>query len=132
MPQDAFTVYHTAKELNTALIGARVDRIIQPEKDTVVFYLRANNKNVFLTACSKAEFSRVSLSDSYVKTAEEAPSFCMLLRKHLSRSIIKSVCAIDGERIIAIEFICKDELGDTSDKEPDPAANAAFAVNMLI
>ncbi|MBO7368691.1 MAG: NFACT family protein, partial [Clostridia bacterium] len=51
MPQDAFTVYHTAKELNTALIGARVDRIIQPEKDTVVFYLRVNNKNVFLTAC---------------------------------------------------------------------------------
>lgn len=116
MPQDAFTIYHTAIELNETIKGARVDRIIQPEKDTVVFYLRANNKNVYLTACSKAEFSRVSLCETFYKTAEEAPSFCMLLRKHLSRSIIKSVYAIKGERIIAIEFICKDDLGDTSEK----------------
>ena len=71
---------------------------------------------MYLTACSKAEFSRVSLSDSFNKTAEEAPAFCMLLRKHLSKATIKAVNAVENERIISIDFICKDELGDVSEK----------------
>ena len=116
MPQDAFTIYHTAKELNRSISGARVDRINQPEKDTVAISIRVRDKNYCLILCSKAEFTRVELSSSAQKAPLAAPSFCMLLRKHLAHAQIKSVEAVKDERIILIKFYAKDEFGDVYEK----------------
>ena len=116
MPQDAFTIFHTAKELNSILSGARVDRVNQPEKDSVVLNLHKDKNDYFLTACAKAEFSRLSVGKVKPTAPIDAPSFCMLLRKHLSRAIIKNVSAVRDERIIRVTFFCRDELGETSEK----------------
>ncbi len=116
MPQDAFTILHTAKELDSLLKDARVDRINQPDKDSVIFYLRKDRFDYYLTACAKADFSRLSIGAKPTFVAVDAPSFCMLLRKHLSRSVIEQIRAIKDERIIAIDFLCRDELGETSEK----------------
>ena len=116
MTQDAFTIFHTANELDTLLKNARVDKINQPEKDSVTFYLRCNNNNYLLTACAKAEFSRLSLTGKPNAQPLEAPAFCMLLRKHLSNSYIKKILPVTDERIIRIDFSCKNELGDSSEK----------------
>ena len=42
MPQDAFTLYHQAKELNKMLAGGKVNRITQPAESEVYFGVYAN------------------------------------------------------------------------------------------
>ena len=112
MPQDAFTIYHYAKELDGSLKYARVEKINQPEKDSVCFSLRKDNKNLYLTACAKAEFSRLSVGTAKSDAPLEAPAFCMLLRKHLARAQISKVSPVRDERIVKVTFLCKDELGE--------------------
>ena len=62
MPQDAFSIFHTAKELNNLLVGGKIDKINQPDKDSLLLYLRANNQNVMLSVSAKAESARVCLT----------------------------------------------------------------------
>ncbi len=116
MPQDAFTIYHTAKELNKFLSGARVDRINQPSKDDLTFFLRTDGKNVKLAISANAESARVSLTNDSKEAPLQAPSFCMLLRKHLSHAVIKEISAINYERIITILFETKNEMRETGEK----------------
>ncbi|MBO7526102.1 MAG: NFACT family protein, partial [Clostridia bacterium] len=48
MKQDAFTIFHIANELNAIIENARVERINQPEKDSVTFRIRSNGSNYVL------------------------------------------------------------------------------------
>lgn len=116
MPQDAFTIYHTAKELNFKLKNARIDKINQPTPDTIIMTVRTNNKNEKLVLSCNAEMSRVTLSNSQKEAPLQAPSFCMLLRKHLSHAQIESVEAVPYERIIKITFSTKNEMRESGTK----------------
>ena len=116
MPQDAFTLMHTARELNGKLSGAKIEKINQPSKDCVVFNIRKNNDNLKLIINANADFARICVSDKSAPAPVQAPSFCMLLRKHLSRASIEKVEAVDFERIIVVYLICRDELGTLSSK----------------
>ncbi len=116
MPQDAFTIFHTALELNTKLSNARIDRINQPTADSVVFYLRTQNKNEMLIVSANAENARVTLTARQTNAPLQAPSFCMLLRKHLSHAVIESVEQVPYERIFKIKFNAKNELRESGTK----------------
>ncbi len=116
MPQDAFTIYHTALELNKLLVGAKIDKANQPDKDTIILTIRVNGKNERLCLSANASLARICLTEDREDAPLQAPSFCMLLRKHLVRGIILKVYAIEFERIIALDILCKDELGVTSNK----------------
>lgn len=116
MPQDAFTIFHTAKQLNSILKNARIDRINQPDKDSVVLYLRAQNQNKRLVVSSNAENARVAFTETQKEAPLQAPSFCMLLRKHLTHATIEDVSVIPFERIIKIVFNTKNELREAGQK----------------
>lgn len=116
MPQDAFTIFHTAKQLNSILKNARIDRINQPDKDSAVLYLRAQNQNKRLVVSSNAENARVAFTETQKEAPLQAPSFCMLLRKHLTHATIEDVSVIPFERIIKIVFNTKNELREAGQK----------------
>lgn len=116
MPQDAFTIFHTAKQLNSILKNARIDRINQPDKDSVVLYLRAQNQNKRLVVSSNAENARVAFTETQKEAPLQAPAFCMLLRKHLTHATIEEVSVIPLERIIKIVFNTKNELREAGQK----------------
>ena len=116
MPQDAFTIYHTARELDQIVSGGKIERINQPDKNSVEFFVRNNNKNHTLTVNVNADYARVCVSNAKSEAPVEAPSFCMLLRKHLQRATIDRVYAIKYERIAVIDLTCRDELGTPSKK----------------
>lgn len=116
MPQDAFTIFHTAKELNTKLSNARIDRINQPTADSIVLYLRTQNKNEMLLISANAENARVTITSCQSNAPLQAPSFCMLLRKHLSHAVIESVEQVPYERIFKIKFNAKNELRESGIK----------------
>ena len=52
MPMDGLTIGFAARELNAALAGGRIDKITQPEKDTVILLVRAGNENRRLLLCA--------------------------------------------------------------------------------
>lgn len=116
MPQDAFTVYHTALELNKRLKNAKIDKINQPKNDVVVFSVRAQNKNEKLVISANAENSRVSLTSVNKEAPLQAPAFCMLLRKHLTHAVIEKIEVVPYERIIVFTFNTKNEMRESGVK----------------
>ncbi|MBP5177405.1 MAG: NFACT family protein, partial [Clostridia bacterium] len=112
MPQDAFTLMHTARELDDMVSGAKIERINQPSKDCVVFSVH-KNRSFRLLINANADFARVCVSDENPPAPVQAPPFCMLLRKYLMRAVINAVKAVPYERIITVDLTCRDELGTT-------------------
>ena len=113
MPQDAFTINHTATELNERLCNARIDKVNQPTPDTVVFYVRTRSKNEKLLISANAETARIVVTDSQKEAPISAPAFCMLLRKYLENSRIAKINQPKNERILEIFIETYNELGDS-------------------
>ena len=52
---DGLTAGFAARELNEILRGGRIDKITQPERDTVVLVIRAGGANHRLLLCARSE-----------------------------------------------------------------------------
>ncbi|MBE6717969.1 MAG: fibronectin/fibrinogen-binding protein [Ruminococcaceae bacterium] len=111
MAFDAGMVAALANELDIRLKGARIDKIQQPEKEEIVFTLRAERENVRLSISSGANNPRVNLTSITKENPVSAPMFCMLLRKYLLGGRILGISQYDFERLIEISIECRDEMG---------------------
>ncbi len=111
MAFDAGLVAALADELNKKLSGARVDKIQQPEKEEIVFTLRADRDNLRLSLSSGANNPRINITSVTKENPIAAPMYCMLLRKHLSGARILHVKQYEFERLIELAFECRDEMG---------------------
>ena len=109
MPQDAFTLLHAARELNNLLSGAKVNRVVQPDKDDVYLAVYTKSGARTLVLSSNAEYCRVAFTSAEKPKPHVAPSFCMLLRKHLLGAETESVSLVGFERIIKIDFRTKND-----------------------
>ena len=112
MPMDGLTLGFAARELDEALRGGRVDRVTQPEKDTVILLIRAGNENRRLLLCASPNNARCHLTQSSFPNPLEPPMFCMLLRKQLMGGRVMAVRQVRGDRIVHVSFDTVDELGD--------------------
>jgi hypothetical protein len=65
------------------LIGGKIDKVQQPEKDLLLFVVRANNGNQRLLFSIHAENGRIQLTNRSFDNPMNAPAFCMLLRRRL-------------------------------------------------
>lgn len=82
----------------------KVDKIYQPDKNTVILGLYGNYKNVSILACISSNNYRIHLTTNLVKNPTIAPNFCMLLRKHILGYKIKDIYTKSLERIVFIEL----------------------------
>lgn len=103
-------------DLNNKLIGGRVDKIYQPDKNEIVITIRNNGENYKLLLTAASSSPRIHLSNISRKNPEQPPMFCMLLRKHLTSAHITEIKQINFDRILEITFECKDELDTTVHK----------------
>ncbi len=111
MPMDGFTLSFLQKELRDTLLGGRVDKVNQPERDALLLLVRSGvNHRLLLSA--NANQARAQLTAQSYENPAEPPMFCMLMRKHLLGSRIVDIAQISGDRILAIVFDCLDEMGD--------------------
>ena len=117
MSYDGLLVKHVVSELASVLPGSKIDKITQPERDQVVFNLRAQSGRFKLLIDVSSHGSRTSLTNLEFENPTEAPSFCMLLRKHLQGARIENVYQIDNERIIVFELETINELGYSVNKK---------------
>ncbi|MBR4864556.1 MAG: NFACT family protein [Oscillospiraceae bacterium] len=116
MAFDAYFLKAVLDELRQKLDGARVEKIHQPGRDTVILQLRcAQGREKLLIAANPAA-PRLHLTASNPENPDQPPMFCMLLRKHLSGGRLKEITQIPMERAVRFVFDCIDEMGDEVQK----------------
>ena len=112
MPMDGLTVGFAARELNETLRGGRIDKITQPERDTVVLVIRAGGANHRLLLCASPNNARCHLTMGSFSNPLEPPTLCMLMRKQLAGARITEIRQVGGDRIIHVDMDTVNELGD--------------------
>ena len=115
MPADAITLAVLADELHQKLSGARINKIVQPEKDEIVLFLRSN-QNLKLILSADSSTPRCHLTEITKESPANAPAFCMLLRKHLSGGLIQGVQIEGSERVLRFEITASTEMKDVETK----------------
>ncbi len=113
MALDAILLSALVKELRPELEGARIDKVQQPERDQVVISVRNNGENMKLLINAGAGSGRIQLTDASFENPAEPPMFCMLLRKYLVSGRIEKLTQPDYERLLLVDIITHNELGDT-------------------
>ena len=75
MPMDGFTLAFMEKELRDALVGGRVERVNQPERDTLLLAMRAQGDNCKLLLSANANQPRAQITGKLMKTPWSRPCF---------------------------------------------------------
>ena len=111
MAFDAYFLTAVLQEIRQKAIGARVEKIHQPSRDTVILHLRcAEGREKLLIAANPAA-PRLHLTTSSPENPDQPPMFCMLLRKHLSGAFLAQITQLPMERMAKFSFDCTDEMG---------------------
>lgn len=113
MAFDGIVTKGIVTELNKVLKGAKVNKVLQPNKNEVVLDLYSKNGEKYnLLISILPEGCRLHLTN-YLKSNPSNPfNFCMLLRKYLVGSKILEVSNYDLERTVEIKFETRNELND--------------------
>ncbi len=111
MAFDAFFLSAVLDEIRTQATGARVEKIHQPSRDTVILLLRCDGGRQKLLLAANPAAPRLHLTTANPENPDQPPMFCMLLRKHLSGSRLASVEQPPMERCAVFTFDCTDEMG---------------------
>lgn len=112
MGSDLFALNALAKELNSSLQGARIDKIQQPEVDELRFFMRSKGKNVCLVLSCNAGAPRIHITQSKKQSPMVAPNLCMLMRKYLLNASIEQIGIYNHDRIIYLKLNAKTEMRD--------------------
>lgn len=116
MALDGITATALSEELDNSLAGARVDKIMQPDRYTIVLTLYNGRKQEQLTISANPSLPAIYLGDPDLPNPQIPPSFCMLLRKHLQGSRLLSIETPPYERIFILCFRVLDEFQDQVEK----------------
>ena len=112
MAFDAYLLKAVLDELRSRIAGARVEKIHQPARDTVVIHLRCEKGREKLLLVANPTAPRLHLTGENPENPDQPPMFCMLLRKHLSGARLVEITQPPMERMARFIFDCIDEMGD--------------------
>lgn len=113
MALDGAFLRHIKKELEDNIIGAKVDKVYQPNKQEIVLILRTRTGNFKLLMSARANSARIHFTNSIPENPKAPPMLCMLLRKHLYGARISQIRQPSLERVLCLDFDAVNELGDT-------------------
>lgn len=110
-----FTISMTT-ELQQIVTG-RISKIHQPNAQEILMQVRAQGKNFKLLFSVHSSYSRIQITHETIDNPSSPPMFCMVLRKHLEGGIITAVRQHETDRIIVLEILGKNEIGDEITRE---------------
>ncbi len=111
MPLDSIFLTALTGELNRGLRGARIERVNQPSRDTVVLSVRGPAADGRLLLCAGTGSARIGMTAERPENPAAPPMFCMLLRKHLTGARILEIEQPPFERLVRIRLDAADALG---------------------
>ena len=115
---DSLTLKIFAQENLDYFLGARVQKVQQPNRSELIFTMRNKGESRkfyinfnpnFYHLCFMSKENEAKRNISIPKTA---PMFCMLLRKYIQNAKITNVVVPNNERILEIYFEYFDELNE--------------------
>lgn len=112
MAFDGVTIAGIVSELKDKLVGNRIYKIAQPEKDELILTVKGSCGQVRMLMSADASLPLLYLTGKNKTSPMTAPNFCMLLRKHLQNARIVSVVQPGLERIVRFELEHLNEMGD--------------------
>lgn len=116
MPFDAFFLTAVRRELEGSLTGCRIDKVQQPQRDTLILSMRGAAGGGTAAADGLAQSPRIHLTNEPAENPAQPPMFCMLLRKHLTGGRLVSMQQPEMERLLDLTFDCTDEMGSPTRK----------------
>ena len=111
MAIDAYFLTAVLEEVRQKCLGARVDKIHQPSRDTLILHLRGRESREKLLFAANPTAPRLHLTSASPENPAEPPMFCMLLRKHLLGAKLAEITQPLMERAATFTFDCTDEMG---------------------
>lgn len=113
MAFDGITIACMVHELSEKLVGGRITKISQPEKEEVLLTVKslAGQHRLFISA--SASLPLIYLTEENKPAPMTAPNFCMVLRKYLQGGRVVEISQPGLERVILIKVEHLDEMGDT-------------------
>ncbi len=112
MALDGVFLRHLKEEIGTSLLGTRVDRVFQPNRDELILAFRGFSAAYKLLISARANSARVNLTTIPVENPQRPPMLCMLLRKKLQGAKLLEITQPDLERALMLKFDSVNELGD--------------------
>lgn len=112
MALDGAFLRHIGREIEASAVGARVDKVYQPNKEEIFLLLRTRDGTFRLLLSARANSARIHFTRFAPENPKEPPMLCMLLRKKLTGARLTGVRQPDLERLLCLDFSAVNELGD--------------------
>lgn len=113
MAFDGVVIANIIDELRKNLLGGRINKIAQPEKDELILTIKGGEHGQCrLLLSAGAGLPLIYLTENNKPSPMTAPNFCMLLRKHLNGARILEISQPGLERIVNFKLEHLNEMGD--------------------
>lgn len=116
MALDGIVIANLVNELQKTIEGARISKIAQPETDELLLTCKGNSQTRRLAISASASLPFVYLTEKNKTSPLQAPTFCMVLRKHIANGKILRIYQPNMERIINFDIEHLNEMGDFCQK----------------
>ena len=116
MAFDGITIANLVYELNQTVLNSKINKIAQPENDELLLTCKGNGGTYRLAISASASLPFVYLTGENKPSPLQAPTFCMVLRKHIANGRIIGISQPHMERIINFEIEHLNEMGDLCHK----------------
>ena len=117
MAFDGITVSAIKAEIEDKILGGRIDKVYQPEKDEIILGIRSMGQAYKLLLTSNASNPKFHFTQTNPSNPMTPPLFCMVMRNHLQSGKIIKIEQPDFDRILNIYVESLNELGDYSVKK---------------
>lgn len=112
MAMDGLNLHASVIEMQRLLVGGKIDKVQQPERDELLLGVHTNCGNYKLLLSASAANTRAHLTEVKRTNPADAPMFCMLLRKRILGGRIISVDQPNMDRVLVLTIEAQNDLGD--------------------
>ncbi len=102
MTYDGLVLAAVVAELQHTIVGGRVQRIRQHNAVDLTLEIRAPGRTHLLFVSADARFPRAHLTSTSQSVPQQAPSFCMVLRKHVEGAFVAAVEQVGFDRVMRL------------------------------
>ncbi len=117
MAFDGLVNFSIVNEIKNKIINGKIDKIFEPSYDEIVLGIYCNGAKYALELNINSKYYRASLTTHAKPNPNQAPNFCMTLRKYLLGTHITNIYTSHLERIVFIEFEGYNKSNDFSIKK---------------
>ena len=111
MAFDAGMLSCVLSELRRTALGARIEKVYQPERDEIILAMRSYEGGKRLLINAGSNNPRIGFTGVQKENPQNPPMFCMLLRKYLQGAKLSEISQADFDRVAYLGFDTRDEMG---------------------